>query len=185
MRRFYDPRFQAIAVKILPGDYYVTDDPSEMLVTVLGSCVAACIRDRECGIGGMNHFMLPESHNGNWGKTSSALRYGNFAMDRLIADVLERGGRRDAIEVKVFGGALSQIGARVGDDNAAFVEAYLAAAGLTPTVCLLRSPHPLRVHYFPATGRACVLELHGSRPETNEDQPYTELFRVGANGNGR
>jgi chemotaxis protein CheD len=160
-RRYYDPQFHAMAVKILPGDLYVTEAVDEMLVTILGSCVAACIRDPNIGVGGMNHFMLPTSIDGRWGKSASLLRYGNFAMDRLIDEIVRRGGRREDLEVKVFGGAIgaSATGSRVGDDNANFVEAYLERMSLSPVIRILRCPEPLRVHYFPLTGRALVLKL--------------------------
>jgi chemotaxis protein CheD len=171
-RRYYDPQFHAMAVKILPGDLYVTEALDEMLVTILGSCVAACIRDPISGIGGMNHFMLPSSIDGKWGKAPSLLRYGNFAMDRLIEDIVARGGRREDLEVKVFGGAVgaTATGSRVGDDNASFVETYLEREKLTPTVQLLRGGEPLRVHYFPLTGRALVLKL--------QDIPIDEALRT-------
>jgi chemotaxis protein CheD len=171
-RRYYDPQFNAMAVKVLPGDLYVTDAADEMLVTILGSCVAACIRDPNSGIGGMNHFMLPSSIDGKWGRSSSLLRFGNFAMDRLIDDIVARGGNREDLEVKVFGGAVgaTATGSRVGEDNAAFVEAYLARANLSSTVHLLRCPEPLRIHYFPLTGRALVLKL--------QDIPIDEAART-------
>ena len=90
-RRYRDPDFDATVVKVLPGEHYVTDAPDEMVVTVLGSCVAACIRDPAIGFGGMNHFMLPESSDGTWGASSSSMRYGNFAMEVLINEILEIG----------------------------------------------------------------------------------------------
>jgi chemotaxis protein CheD len=58
--RYFDTRQGYTAVKVMPGEYYITHEPSEMLVTVLGSCVSACVRDPYTGLGGMNHFMLPE-----------------------------------------------------------------------------------------------------------------------------
>ena len=39
---YYDKDLNAQAVKLLPGEYFVTDK-DKLLVTVLGSCVAACI----------------------------------------------------------------------------------------------------------------------------------------------
>jgi chemotaxis protein CheD len=90
LRRYHDPHFNATAVKLLPGDHYVTGLAEEMIVTVLGSCVAACIRDALAGVGGMNHFMLPESRDGRWGSASANLRYGNFAMETLINDKREK-----------------------------------------------------------------------------------------------
>ncbi len=148
-------------IKIGPGDHYVTRKTEEMILTVLGSCVAACIRDPVAGVGGMNHFMLPESASGNWGNASASLRYGNFAMERLINDLLCRGGKRGRLEVKVFGGAAMSEGggADVGRRNADFVEAYLQAEGLPITARHLRGRHARRVHYFPLTGRVLLREL--------------------------
>jgi chemotaxis protein CheD len=151
---------QATTIKINPGGHYVTRDKKEMIVTVLGSCVAACIRDPFAGIGGMNHFMLPESDDGAWGAASASLRYGNFAMERLINDILCRGGHRSRLEVKVFGGArLFGNGAQVGPRNADFVEAYLREEGLPIAAAHLRGEHARRIHYFPHNGVVRMLEL--------------------------
>ena len=94
-KRFYDPKFKHYAVKIMPGTHYVTSRHDEMLVTTLGSCVSACIRDTALGVGGMNHFMLPESDTGKWGGSSAAMRYGNHAMETLLNDVLAMGGAKN------------------------------------------------------------------------------------------
>ena len=108
----------------------------------------------------MNHFMLPESSDGAWGTASAGMRYGNFAMEQLINDILTRGGRRDRLEVKVFGGAnVLAISTSIGTQNADFVEQYLAAEGLTVAAQHLRGHHPRRVHYFPATGKVLLREL--------------------------
>jgi len=160
VRRYNDTRFNAIAVKVFPGEHYVTRDPREMLVTVLGSCVAACIRDPLAGIGGMNHFMLPESADGQWGTASASLRYGNFAMEQLINDILKGGGRRERLEIKVFGGGnVLESHTHIGSSNADFVETYLAAEKLPIAAADLRGRYPRRVHYFPLIGRAMSLEL--------------------------
>ncbi len=92
--RAYDWRRGEQAVRVLPGEAYVTARPDEMIVTVLGSCVAACIRNPAKGFGGLNHFMLPESESGIWNGASAALRYGNHAMEVLINEVLKSGCRR-------------------------------------------------------------------------------------------
>ena len=99
--RYFDRHFEVEAVKVLPGEYYVTTSDM-VLVTVLGSCVSACIRDREKGIGGMNHFMLAESAD-SAGLSASA-RYGTYAMEILINHLLKLGARRNNLEAKVFGG---------------------------------------------------------------------------------
>jgi chemotaxis protein CheD len=160
VRRYHDPTFNATAIKILPGEHYVTQSPEEMIVTVLGSCVSACIRDASAGVGGMNHFMLPESSNGEWGKVSASLRYGNFAMERLINDLIKLGGRRSHLEIKVFGGAnVLRNGAAVGSKNSEFIEEYLKEEGLPIAARHLYGAHPRRVHYFPGTGKVSMLEL--------------------------
>ena len=159
-RRYRDPSFQATAVKLIAGDCYVTDDPAEMLVTVLGSCVSACIRDPDVGVGGMNHFMLPVGRDGMGDGASNAMRYGNFAMERLINEILKRGGQRHRLEVKVFGGGNVMRGCgAVGHRNADFVQAYLRSEGLILEAQHLGGEHPRRVHYFPVTGRAMMLQL--------------------------
>jgi chemotaxis protein CheD len=159
VHRYRDPRFDAVAVKVFPGEHYVTA-ADEMLVTVLGSCVAACIRDPIAGVGGMNHFMLPESNGSDWGGASSGMRYGNVAMEWLINDILTRGGLRNRLEIKVFGGGNVLNGTTdIGHKNAAFVESYLAAEGLPIAAAELRGRLARRVHYFPATGRVMLLEL--------------------------
>lgn len=159
-RRYRDPRFDAIAIKVFPGEHYVTDDAEEMLVTVLGSCVSACIRDPWRGIGGMNHFMLPEAGGAGWDTASASMRYGNVAMERLINDLLSRGSMRHRLEVKVFGGGnVLQGTSNIGHRNAEFVEDYLAAEKLPIAATHLRGNLPRRVHYFPATGKVMLLEL--------------------------
>lgn len=157
---FDDAPLELSKVRILPGEHHVTDDPGRTIVTVLGSCVAACIRDHAAEVGGMNHFMLPQSETGDWGEATASLRYGNFAMERLINDVLSRGGRRNSLEIKVFGGAnVLQNGTNIGWLNAQFVEAYLAAERLPIAARHLYGIYPRRVQYIPTTGKVAMLEL--------------------------
>ena len=165
-RRYRDPRFDAIAIKVFPGDHYVTDQTDEMLVTILGSCVTACIRDPIAAVGGMNHFMLPESGGAGWDTASASMRYGNVAMERLINDILTRGGARQRLEIKVFGGGNVMKGTtNIGHRNAEFVEQYLAAENLPIAAHHLRGSLPRRVHYFPVTGRVLLLELQRSEQD--------------------
>lgn len=155
-----------MAVKVLPGRHYVSGDQGEMIVTILGSCVAACIRDPVTGYGGMNHFMYPESETGAWGGTSAAERYGNHAMEILINEILRRGGRRERLEIKVFGGAnVIRSSRKVGSDNAAFIKRYLDRENLPILSEDLGGSVARRVHYFPTTGRALRLFLTPSSDE--------------------
>jgi chemotaxis protein CheD len=162
-RRFYDQVQGAWVVKVLPGEFYVTPKSNEVLVTVLGSCVAACIRDQRAGLGGMNHFMLPLAHADGWGDDPQSARYGNFAMEKLINELIKLGCARERMEVKVFGGGnVIDSNQAIGTQNAEFVMRYLAAEGLSCASHDLGGVQPRRIHYFPSTGRVVRRLLGGS-----------------------
>lgn len=147
-------------VKIIAGEHMVSADPAVAIGTVLGSCVSACIRDPEVGVGGMNHFMLPSSDQGAWGCASSSLRYGNFAMERLINDVLTRGGRRERLEAKVFGGArLLSDSSGIGARNARFVQTYLEQERVRVLAEDMLGTQGRRLLYLPVAGLAFVCAL--------------------------
>lgn len=172
VKRFYDPRFKATSVMVLPGRHYVSADPEEMIVTLLGSCVAACIRDPKAAVGGLNHFLLPESNSGQWGQANAAMRYGNHAMETLINDIIKRGGDRSRLEIKVFGGAHiieGQSTVSVGQQNVEFVESYLKNEGFSIVAKHLGGPLPRRIHYFPVTGKVNMLALRRA--------PDNDLFK--------
>jgi chemotaxis protein CheD len=180
-RRYHDVHFGAMAVKVFPGEHYVTARADEMLVTILGSCVTACIRDPLASVGGMNHFMLPEAAGGGWDTVSASMRYGNVAMERLINDILKQGGVRQRLEIKVFGGGNILKGtANIGHRNADFVEDYLAAENLPIAAYHLRGDLPRRVHYFPTTGRVMLLELQRTEKATlvRNESTYKSKIQV-------
>jgi len=153
-RRFFDNAAAAWMVKVFPGEFYVTKKPDEVVLTVLGSCVAACIRDPLLGIGGMNHFMLPSHNSGDWGGDLKSTRFGNFAMEKLINELIKAGCKRDRMEIKVFGGAnVTESSNAVGSDNSAFMIRYLEAEGLRCAAQDLGGTLPRRINYYPATGR--------------------------------
>lgn len=147
-------------LKVIAGEHCVSSDPQAAISTLLGSCVAACIRDPLARVGGMNHFMLPSSASGTWGIASSSLRYGNFAMERLINDILTRGGQRRRLEAKVFGGArLLSDSSGIGERNAQFVRDYLAAEGIGIVASDLLGTQGRRLIYLPVNGHAFVSPL--------------------------
>ncbi|MGI9488791.1 MAG: chemoreceptor glutamine deamidase CheD [Geminicoccaceae bacterium] len=156
-KQFFDPRFGTNVTMVLPGRHYVSTSSDEMIVTLLGSCIAACVRDPIAAVGGLNHFLLPESDNGQWGKTAdAAMRYGNHAMETLINDIIKLGGLRSRLEVKVFGGSQIIKGASatsVGQKNVEFIKRYLSNEGLPIAAEHLGGTLPRRIHYFPITGR--------------------------------
>lgn len=164
--RYFDRQFDSEAAKILPGEYFVTDQ-SMLLVTVLGSCVAACIRDTDSGIGGMNHFMLPD--DGGRDILGSSARYGTYAMEILINHLLKMGARKNRLEAKVFGGGAvlaSLSSSNVGAKNAEFVLNYLKTEKIPIVAKDLLDSYPRKVYYFPETGRVMLKKLHRVHNET-------------------
>ena len=170
IRRYWDPQHECFAAKLLPGEYYVTLH-GEMICTVLGSCVSACVRDRASGVGGMNHFMLPlDKSRGEsaWADASSAAtRYGNVAMERLINDLLKAGAKRANLEFKLVGGgkvlaAMTDVGA----GNIEFVRNYMQTEGFAVAGEDLGDIYPRKVHFYPQTGRVRVKKLMSTRNDT-------------------
>ncbi len=165
INRYWDRRNEIHAAKILPGEYYVTKK-NEAVVTVLGSCVSACIRDKIKGIGGMNHFMLPVGDKDNrvmLDKVGNAARYGNFAMEQLINTILSNGGNRKNLEVKLFGGGkvldgMDQID--VGNKNVSFIRGYVILEGLKVAAEDLGDIYPRKIMYFPQSGKVWLKKLH-------------------------
>ena len=179
-RRFYDTSSAAWMVKVFPGEYYLTAQPDEVLVTVLGSCVAACIRDPVIGVGGMNHFMLAQGHSGGWGEDLKSARYGNFAMEKLINELLKAGCARERMEIKVFGGGnVTDTSNAIGSDNAGFVLRYLEAEGFRCAARDLGGSQPRRIHYFPTTGRVVRRMLGTSETYVvaREENEYANQLR--------
>lgn len=153
-----DPETGYRIVKIFSGDWYVSTHPKEMLSTILGSCISACIRDPIAKVGGMNHFLLPGSENMT--PTGDAARYGMFAMESLINGIIKAGGYKDRLEIKIFGGGnVIQSSAKIGSKNAAFVRKFLHDEGLSIESEDLEGDLPRRVHYFPDTGKVLMRRL--------------------------
>ena len=180
INRYWDPHEAGLAAKILPGQYYVTLH-DEMVVTVLGSCVSACIRDSVFGIGGMNHFMLPDSGGSESVQPmDEAARYGAYAMEMLINEILKNGGHRQNLEVKITGGGrmlanMSDIGRR----NIDFVRKFLATEGLEVAAEDLGDIYPRKVCYIPATGKLRVKRLRTMHNDTitQREEAYQQDLR--------
>jgi chemotaxis protein CheD len=168
-QRFWDRDNGCWTVKILPGEYYVSR-VDEAISTVLGSCVSACVRDPERGLGGMNHFMLPADGSvgvNDWldPAVGLATRYGSYAMESLINDLLKLGALRERLEIKLFGGgrilaSMTDVGKR----NIEFVRNYISLEGYRVAAEDLGGNQPRKVIYFPTSGRARLRKL---RPVEN------------------
>ncbi|HEV2609565.1 MAG TPA: chemoreceptor glutamine deamidase CheD [Noviherbaspirillum sp.] len=175
---YYDRTFDCDAAKILPGEYYYTCKDM-LIVTVLGSCVSACIRDRVSGIGGMNHFMLPDGSSDADSPVSASMRYGTYAMEVLINDLLKAGARRENLEAKVFGGGnvlRGFVAINVGERNANFVREYLRAENIRTIAEDLNDIYPRKVYFFPRSGKVLVKKLKQLNNNTlvNREQDYAQ-----------
>jgi chemotaxis protein CheD len=178
---YYDRAFDCDAAKLLPGEFFYTIKDM-MIVTVLGSCVSACIRDVKSGAGGMNHFMLPDGASEADGPVSLSARYGTYAMEVLINHLLKAGARRDNLEAKVFGGGNVLRGfsaLHVGQRNAEFVRQYLRAEGIRIVAEDLNGDYPRKVYFFPRTGRVLVKKLRSMNNNTlaNREQDYAQRIQ--------
>jgi len=175
IRRYQDPHGVVIA-KLLPGDYYVTTE-DEVLDTVLGSCVSACIRSPRLQIGGMNHFMLPQPRNDgtdSWtDKAGNATRYGTASMEHLINRILKGGAQRSELEVKIFGGArvLAAL-TDVGEHNVDFVRGFLRNEGLRILAEDVGDTCPRHIQYSPVTGKVRVKHLKRAENVASRELKY-------------
>ncbi|MES2563535.1 MAG: chemoreceptor glutamine deamidase CheD [Pseudomonadota bacterium] len=178
---YFDRQFDTDAVKLLPGEYYVTEK-NMMLVTVLGSCVAACIRDTGLGVGGMNHFMLPDGGGDEASPSNASARYGVYAMEILINHLLKMGARRSRLEAKVFGGGNVLAGltvADVGPRNARFVLEFLATEKIRVVAQDLVDVYPRKVYFYPQSGRVMMKKLRTIHNDTllARERTYSSRLR--------
>lgn len=188
VNRYWDRQHQTWSAKILPGEYYVTTQAGEAVATTLGSCVSACIRDKVFGIGGMNHFMLPaKSKHASDDWLGSATRYGSYAMEHLINDILKNGGNRNNLEVKLTGGGrilanMSDVGAR----NIEFVLDYLRTESIHIIAEDLGDIYPRKVLYYPETGRMRVKKLESMHNDTliKREEAYQHELEVQPDSGG-
>jgi chemotaxis protein CheD len=190
VQRAWDRHCDRWSARILPGEYFVTRN-DEVITTVLGSCISACVRDPVLGCGGMNHFMLPEdltNGSSSWldPAVGLATRYGSFAMESLINDLLKLGARRERLEVKLAGGgrilaSMTDVGSR----NIEFARHWLRLEGLPIAGEDVGEAHARRVQYFPATGRVRMFRLpnldHGA--VISGEQQYQRTLREQSAGN--
>ena len=176
---YFDRHLNMDAIKLLPGEYYVTDR-NVVLSTVLGSCVSACIYDPQDGIGGMNHFMLPRGEDGG-GLPMECARFGDYAMNIMIRELLRNGARRANLVAKVFGGGNVQramVSLEIGSQNAKFVQKYLAEHEIPILAGDLEGHHPRKIHFFPKSGRVLQKKLYVSHNDTitQREQRYSQLL---------
>jgi chemotaxis protein CheD len=176
---FWDAHFRNDSVKVLPGEYFVHDEDI-LITTTLGSCIAACLWDRDRRIGGMNHFMLPEG-------VGDSGRYGSYAMELLINKMMKRGANRTSMEAKVFGGGAVVSGMNsmnVGERNTRFVIDYLQTERIPIVSKDVMEIYPRKVCFLPASGKAMVKRLASTHPDTFVAQDRAAAQRAVPTGTG-
>ena len=168
--RYWDDNLKVVTARIQPGELYVSRH-DEMINTVLGSCISACISDLSAGIGGMNHFMLPDEGTTGSGFGAQAARYGLHAMEQLINTIMKHGGDRRNLQVKIFGGGrmIAKMG-DVGARNIKFIHNYLREEGLSILAEDVGAIYPRKVNYFPLTGRVLMKRLRPLHNQTIADR---------------
>ncbi|MTI63782.1 chemoreceptor glutamine deamidase CheD [Methylophaga sp.] len=167
INRYWDGHNHCWAAKLLPGEFYVTTEPDEIICTTLGSCVSACIRDPQAGVAGMNHFMLPVSSEDNPNWMNMATRFGSAAMEYLINEMFKQGASRETMEVKLVGGgriisSLYDVGRR----NIDFVLEYARLERLRVLAKDLGDVHPRKVVFHPDSGVMRVKRLRSLHNDT-------------------
>ena len=183
INRSWEPTLGLPCARILPGDYYVTPH-DEALSTVLGSCISACVRVPRLFLGGMNHFMLPEVKDANATEGSEA-RYGTYAMECLVNELLKRGADRSELEAKIVGGGrMYESKADIGRGNIDFVFEFLATEGISIVSEDIGGYQPRRVQYFPRTGKLRVKKLPNVRMEALEQSEKKHKAEIATRPSG-
>lgn len=191
VNRYWDKRRKEWVAKILPGQFYVSIE-HEMIGTVLGSCISACIWDEKAKVGGMNHFMLPLSKDKVFDSiralppSSDANRYGNYAMEHLINEVLKHGGVRERLQVKLFGGArVMKTMYEIGEKNIEFVLNYTQQEGLKVVSHNMGDNFPRKVLFEPTTGKVLmkrIRSLHNTTIIQREEAYREEIVHTDVGG---
>ena len=180
INRYWDPKLGMAIAKIQPGEYYVSNQV-ESISTVLGSCVAVCIRDPKVGVGGMNHFMLPlDSSQGSNKVIGNAARYGNYAMEHLINELLKVGATKSNFEIKLFGGSnVNSSSNNVGQQNIVFARRYLEVEGYSLASHDVGGSHPRKILYSPFDGKLLLkrLPITSSKNISKVEKTYNRTIK--------
>lgn len=161
--RYWDPQFKMEVLRVPPGGFALAEKEGDMLATVVGSCVAACVRDPDTGMGGMNHFMQTAQKTAANGANGGEMHAGHRTMENLLQALYEKGAKKERLEIRLFGGAsLFRSSLVMGDENIRFVRNYLEGEGLAAVAEDLGGVYPRRIHYVPVSGRVFRLTMRRS-----------------------
>jgi chemotaxis protein CheD len=97
------------------ADFVVSSDPNATLIThSLGSCIGVTIWDPQTRVGGMIHYMLPDSALSPEKAKVKPAMFANSGVPALFRAAFELGAAKKRLVVKVAGGA------SLLDDNGTF-----------------------------------------------------------------
>ena len=180
INRYWDGKHKKIAAKILPGEFYVTKN-DEVIVTLLGSCISVCVYDRRLKLGGMNHFMLPVTGNSVCHDSillnGEAGRYGNYAMEHMINEMLKQGADKKHLEFKVFGGGkVLKNATSIGDSNIEFVFDYMKKENYVIQSSNVGDIYPRKILFYVNTGDVFMKKLQTMHNDTiiEREKSYKE-----------
>lgn len=160
------PESMTIRHNIVQGEFEVSRDPDLVLTTILGSCIACCLFDPVARIGGMNHFLLASPPNSVNGLADEARRYGLYAMELLVNEMIKQGAARVTMRAHLYGGANLLSGMRaIGTENARFAQEFLRADGIQLARADTGGVQARRLDFQPATGRVRCRLVQGDFPQ--------------------
>ena len=175
MMRTFHPKYERVSYDIFAGEFYVTKDQSILISTLLGSCVAVCLRDSIAGISGMNHYMLPWKNDLQSITQMNDGRYGYFALDYMIQKMVQQGANPNKLEAKIFGGGriMDKSSSQISEQNVRFAKAYLEMHRIPVLVDQTGGFIGRRIFMFPDTFHVEVrtIEKYDGREPVEIDKP--------------
>jgi chemotaxis protein CheD len=182
-------RFEQELVTIHPGEYFATVEDT-IISTVLGSCIAVGLYDPEARVGGLNHFMLAHDYGKSDMVRSPDARYGMFAMELLINDLMKLGARRRALKAKVFGGGavlrfMGGGGTKIPGGNIDFAFEYLDKEGIPVLASDVGGQEPRKIFFYARTGKVLLKRIAGplvGLVEKEEERYLTVLRKTATEG---
>lgn len=178
-QKYFDRRINDETIFVLPGNHFVQMSGQNSISTLLGSCVSACIRDTTSQAGGLNHFLLPVQDSSE--SNGQSMRYGVYAMEVLINDLLKSGSKKVNLQAKIFGGAKvisTSAATTVGTENSDFVREYLKSENIPIVAEDLGGDTPRRIYFYPHNGKVSVLKVVSI--ESNQIREREQEMRMAA-----
>jgi chemotaxis protein CheD len=174
--------FEQEVVTIHPGEFFATRDET-IISTVLGSCIAVALYDPVSQAGGLNHFMLPGEMEPDDLTRDPNAKYGMWAMELLVNELMKLGVRRGDIKAKVFGGGavlrfLDGSVSRIPQSNIDFAFEYLEKEGIPILASDVGGREPRKVFLFPRTGKVLLKRIGGSLANLVEKEEARYLTTI-------